>query len=72
MQIYIIIMEDKYDFFIRNGLILDRLTGPKISYKISETNSSFHGRYRTTGKVLLLFFWTILLALAKFSLWRGE
>ena len=30
MQVYIIIMEGKQNFFIWNGLIVDRLTGPKL------------------------------------------
>ena len=32
MQVYIIIMEGKQNFFMRNGLIVDRLTGPRLIY----------------------------------------
>ena len=47
------------------------LTETTISHKISKTNSSFHVKQRTTGKVLLLFFGAFLLVLAKFSFWQG-
>ena len=30
MNVYIIIMEGKQNFFISNGLIVDRLTGPRL------------------------------------------
>ena len=30
LQVYIIIMEGKYKFFIWNGLIVDRLAGPRL------------------------------------------
>ena len=39
---------------------------------ISETNSGFHVKERTTWKVLLLFFETFLLVLSKFLFWQGE
>ena len=41
------------------------------SHKIFETNSSFHVKWRTTGKVLLLIFGTFLLVLTEFSFWHG-
>ena len=43
-----------------------------ISRKISETNSSFRVKYRTTGNVLLLFFGTFLLVLTTFLFWQAE
>ena len=43
-----------------------------ISYKIFETNSRFYVKFRTTGKVLLLFFGTFLLVSTEFSFWEGE
>ena len=30
MQVYIITMEGKLNFFTLNGLIVDRLTGPRL------------------------------------------
>ena len=44
----------------------------RISYKISETNPSFHVKQHTTGKVESLFFGTFLLELTKFLLWQGD
>ena len=43
-----------------------------ISYKIFETDSSFHLKQCTSGKVSWLIFWTFLLLLAKFSFWQGD
>ena len=42
-----------------------------IIHKVLETNSSFHVKERTTGKVQFLFFRKFLLLLTKFSFW-GE
>ena len=42
-----------------------------ISYKISETNFSFHVKERTTEKVQTLFLGTFLLVLTKFLLWQA-
>ena len=41
-----------------------------IMDKIFEINSSFHVKYRTTGKVQILFFNSFLLVLTKFSFWE--
>ena len=41
-----------------------------IMDKIFEINSSFHVKYRTTGKVQILFFNSLLLLLTKFSFWE--
>ena len=38
--------------------------------KISEKNSSFYVKYRTTGKVKFLFSRHLLVALTKFSFWE--
>ena len=42
-------------------------TTSTIIHKIFETNSSFHLKYSTTGKVQFLFFRRFLLVLTKFS-----
>ena len=42
------------------------------SNKIFETNSSFHVKRRTTGKVYFLFFKSFLLVLTKFSFWQED
>ena len=39
MQVYINIMEDKYNFFICNVLMVNELAGPTTSPGISEINS---------------------------------
>ena len=43
-----------------------------ISYKIFETNSSFHVKLRTTGKVYSRFFETFLLVLTTFFSWQED
>ena len=42
------------------------------SHKIFETNSSFHVKQRTMGKIQFLFFKSFLLALTKFLIWQGD
>ena len=42
-----------------------------ISYKIFETNSSFHVKYRTTRKVGSLYFGSLLLVLTKCFFCQG-
>ena len=44
---------------------------PAITYKIFETNSIFHVKQRTMGKVQFLFFKSFLLLLIKLSFWQG-
>ena len=44
---------------------------PTITHKIFETNSSFHVKQRTTGKVQFLFFKSFLLVLTKLSFSQG-
>ena len=44
----------------------------KIIHKVLETNSSFHVKERTTGKVQVLFFRKFLLLLTKFSFWEED
>ena len=39
-------------------------------HKIFETNSSFHVKQRTTGKVQFVFFSSFLLVLTKFLFWE--
>ena len=46
-----------------------RLLEATIIHKIFETNSSFHVKQRTPGKVQFLFFRRFLLVLTKFSFW---
>ena len=41
-------------------------------HKVLETNSSFHVKERTTGKVQFLFFRKFLLLLTKFSFWEED
>ena len=41
-------------------------------HKIFETNSSFHVKQCTTGKVQFLFFSSFLLVLTKFSFWEED
>ena len=41
-------------------------------YQVLETNSSFHVKQDTTGKVQFSFFKSFLLALTKLSFWEGE
>ena len=43
-----------------------------ISHKIFDTNSSFHVKYRTRGKVLLLFFATFLVVLTQYLFEQGD
>ena len=43
-----------------------------IIHKVLETNSSFHVKERTTGKVQFLFFRKLLLLLTKFSFWEED
>ena len=43
-----------------------------IIHKVLETNSSFHVKERTTGKVQVLFFRKFLLLLTKFSFWEED
>ena len=43
-----------------------------ITGKIFETNSGFHVKQRTTGKVQFLFSRSILLVLTKFSFWEED
>ena len=40
--------------------------------KIFEKNSSFHVKWRTTGKVQFLFSRSLLLVLTKFSIWEED
>ena len=40
--------------------------------KIFEKNSSFHVKWRTTGKVQFLFSRSLLLVLTKFSFWEED
>ena len=49
-----------------------RLVITAIIHKILETNSSFHVKWGTTGKVYFLFFKSFLLALTKFSFWQED
>ena len=44
--------------------------GATTIHKIFETNSSFHVKQRTTGKVQFLFFSSFLLVSTKFSFWE--
>ena len=41
-------------------------------HRIFETNSSFHVKQGTTGKVQFLFFSSSLLVLTKFSIWEED
>ena len=41
-------------------------------HKIFETNSRFHVKQRTTGKVQFVFFSSFLLVLTKFSFWEED
>ena len=43
-----------------------------IIHKVLETNSSFHVKEGTTGKVQFLFFRKFLLLLTKFSFWEED
>ena len=43
-----------------------------ITHKIFERKPSFNAKYRTTGKVYVLFFIKVLLVLTKFSLREGD
>ena len=43
-----------------------------IICKIFETNSSFHVKYRTMGRVQYAFFRRFLLVLTKFSFWAED
>ena len=43
-----------------------------IIHTTFETNSSFHAKKRTTGKVYFLFFKGSLLALTKLSFWQED
>ena len=43
-----------------------------VIHKVLETNSSFHVKERTTGKVQFLFFRKFLLLLTKFSFWEED
>ena len=43
-----------------------------IIHKVLETNSSFHVKECTTGKVQFLFFRKFLLLLTKFSFWEED
>ena len=43
-----------------------------IIHKVLETNSSFHVKERTTGKVQFLFFRKFLLLLTKLSFWEED
>ena len=43
-----------------------------IICKIFETNSSFHVKYRTMGRVQYAFFKRFLLVLTKFSFWAED
>ena len=45
---------------------------PTTIQKIFETNSSFHMKQRTTGKVHFLFLSSFLLVLTKFSFWEED
>ena len=45
---------------------------PTTIHKISETNSSFHMKQCTTGKVHFLFFSSFLLVLTKVSFWEED
>ena len=45
---------------------------PTITHKISETNSSFHVKKRTTGKVSFLFSKSFLLVLTKLAFWHED
>ena len=48
-----------------------RLSRDNNSHKVSETNSSIHVKWCTTGKVEFLFFKSFLLVLTKLSFWQG-
>ena len=52
------------------GNIPDKV--PTTIHRIFETNSSFHVKQRTTGKVQFLFFRSCFLVLAKFSFWEED
>ena len=43
-----------------------------MAHRIFRTNSSFHVKWRTTGRVQLLFFRSFLLVLTKLSFRRGD
>ena len=45
---------------------------PTIIQKIFDTNSIFHVKWRTTGKVEFLLFKSFLLTLTKFSFWQED
>ena len=64
--------------FFRPGIIfmnsfsLENSNSSTIIHKIFETNSSFHVKQRTTGKVYFLFFKRFLLVSTKFSFWQAD
>ena len=43
-----------------------------ITYKKSETETSFHVKKRKTAKIQFLFFKSFLLVLTKLSFWQGD
>ena len=50
----------------------DTVNESAITHKISETNSSFHVKKRTTGKVSFLFSKSFLPVLTKLLFWQGD
>ena len=44
---------------------------PAMAHKVFGTDSSFRVKWRTTGRLKLLFFKSFLLVLAKLSFWQG-
>ena len=59
-------------FLISLSLLLTKTALVTAIHKIFETNSSFHVKQRTTGKVQFLFFSSFLLVLTKFSFWEED
>ena len=52
--------------------VIREYSRPATLHRIFETNSSFHVKQRTEGKIQFLFFKSFLLALIKFSFWQKE
>ena len=56
----------------KNIIIKPYYFDPAIIHNVSETNSSFHVKWHTTGKVYFLFFKNFLLVLTKFLFGQGD
>ena len=57
---------------VKGGLLIYFFQRATISHKISETNSSFRVKWRTTGKVLLLIFGTFFASINNFFILVGR